>query len=159
MMQRWRLILSCFFLTFLAIQFIPTPYRNQASIGPYLAPKAVEEVLAQSCYDCHSHQTRWPWYSQVAPVAWFIAYDVNKGRQKLNFSQWESLSPEKKEKIKKEILKEIGNDEMPPAPYTWLHPEAQLTPEKKQLLQQWFGAIGEKDAFEFMEFGMDPLDH
>ena len=67
--------------------------NNPPVTGDITAPPDVAVVLRQSCYDCHSNETRWPWYSSVAPIAWVIAHGVERGRQELNFSEWTAYLP------------------------------------------------------------------
>jgi hypothetical protein len=90
-------------------------------------------ALAQrACFDCHSNETRWPWYSNVAPVSWMIQRDVNEGRGQLNFSEWD-----RPQKEAEEAAKAVRNSEMPPRSYIALHPDARLNlPERDLLLQE-----------------------
>ena len=78
----------------------------------------VVSVLRRACYDCHSNETVWPWYSRVAPVSWVIAHDVNEGRAALNFSTWNQLSPEKQAKAINESWEEVAEGKMPTW-YSW----------------------------------------
>src|SRR5438874_1058331 len=71
-----------------AIQLVPVERTNPSATKPIEAPAEVTAVLRRSCYDCHSNETRWPWYAYVAPVSWLVADDVKDGRAKLNFSSW-----------------------------------------------------------------------
>jgi hypothetical protein len=103
------------------------------------APTEVVSVLQKSCYDCHSNETEWPWYSNIAPVSWLVSSDVQDGRLHLNFSKWENLSRKDKVKMKEEIWEEIENENMPLWKYSILHPDANLTPEAKNLIRDWAG--------------------
>lgn len=82
-------------VAFILIQFIPVNRINPPVEADVSAPPDVGSVLRRACYDCHSSETRWPWYSHVAPVSWVIAHDVHEGRATLNYSTWNRLSPEK----------------------------------------------------------------
>lgn len=83
------------------------------------------EALAQrACYDCHSNETVWPWYSNIAPVSWLIQHDVEEGRSRLNFSDWKGLNPGF-------IVDMIQEGEMPPSSYILLHPSARLSDAEK----------------------------
>ena len=104
----------------------------------------VNAVLRRSCYDCHSNETVWPWYSQIAPVSWLVARDVNDGRKHLNFSVWESYDEKRKAKKLTEIGEEVGEGEMPMAIYLPAHPDAKLSEAEKTLLVEWAKAIGTK---------------
>jgi hypothetical protein len=84
-------------------------------------------VLRRACYDCHSNETRWPWYSRVSPVSWLIARDVRRGRAHLNFSEWNRLSPQAAQHKLREACEEVRAGEMPLALYRWFHSEARLS--------------------------------
>jgi len=90
-------------------------------------PPQIAKLLHSACYDCHSDETKWPWYSRVAPVSWLVADDVTRGRERLNFSEWPRDLPERVAKRLERISEEVDDQEMPPAKYTLLHPEARLT--------------------------------
>ena len=84
-------------------------------------------IIQRACNDCHSNQTVWPWYNQIAPGSWLIARDVKKGRLHLNFSEWGRLGPEEAEDRIGEICQEVQGHSMPPRQYTLLHPSAKLS--------------------------------
>src|ERR1700677_1307278 len=95
-MKKWA---KCIFLTllamFCALQFVPVNRANPP-VDPakkLQPPPEVEVILRASCYDCHSDETRWPWYSYVAPVSWWIANHVQDGRRRLNLSEWADVTP------------------------------------------------------------------
>jgi hypothetical protein len=92
-------------------------------------PAAAARVVARACHDCHSNQTVWPWYSNVAPVSWLVTSDVNEGRAHLNFSQWNIYSPEMSKIRLRSVCREVREGDMPPKYYTPLHPDARLTAE------------------------------
>lgn len=98
---------------------------------------AVAATLERSCHDCHSNRTVWPWYSQVAPASWLLAYDVNEGRSELNFSEWNAYSPKEKQKLLGKICDEVSEGEMPGAPYSFLHPRARLSKPETQAICSW----------------------
>ena len=111
--------------------------ENPAVTGDLVTPPDVKSVLKKACYDCHSNETVWPWYSNVAPVSWLVARDVNEGRKHLNFSVWESYEQKRKDKKLEEIGEEVSEGEMPMAIYVPLHPEAKLSDAEKKLLVDW----------------------
>jgi hypothetical protein len=100
-------------------------------------PPQIAALLRAACYDCHSDETRWPWYSHVAPVSWLVVSDVNDGRERLNFSDWPRALPERAAKRLERMSEELDYKEMPPAKYTALHPAARLTDAQRQELIQW----------------------
>ena len=90
-----------------------------------------------SCYDCHSHETRWPWYAFVAPVSWMVAHDVTDAREELNFSTWRAYRPDQRERLREKMLEEVEEGEMPPRLYRLLHPDAELDATELELLRAW----------------------
>jgi hypothetical protein len=102
------------------------------------APAAVGTILTNACYDCHSNKSRYPWYSNVAPVSWWMKHHINEGREELNFSEWGTYSPEKRNHKLEECLEHVEEGEMPLTSYVILHKEAALTSEEKKTLLDWF---------------------
>jgi len=100
-------------------------------------PAEVRAVLERSCYDCHSNQTQWPWYSNIAPLSWLIEHDVRKGRRDLDFTDWAQYDPDEQLDRVEEIGAEVGDGQMPPAQYTLLHPDAVLGAAERALIQDW----------------------
>jgi Haem-binding domain len=83
-------------------------------------------VLDRACRDCHSNGTVWPWYTQIAPVSWLMAYGVSKGRKAVNFSEWAAYAPEQQRVLLLESCQDVSQGKMP-GPYTLLHPEMRLS--------------------------------
>jgi hypothetical protein len=124
-------------LALVAIQLVPVDTRNPPVTGDVPTSPAVKAVLRRACYDCHSHETRWPWYGRVAPVSWLLARDVREGRAELNFSTWDQYSAQQQVKKLKESWEEVAEGEMPPWFYLPAHREARLSAEDRALLRQW----------------------
>lgn len=135
-----RLLLSgIIVLVLLAIQFVPVSRTNPpAGDGP-LVDAEVGGLLRNACYGCHSYETRWPWYSRIAPVSWLIAGHVNEGRAHLNFSRWPALDFDLEDELLRQIAAEVKSGRMPPASYKLLHPEARLDASQQDLLVRWAG--------------------
>ena len=127
-------------VAFILIQFIPMNRINPPVEADVSAPPDVGSVLRRACYDCHSSETRWPWYSHVAPVSWVIAHDVHEGRATLNYSTWNRLSPEKQAEAIQESWEEVAEGKMPTWYYLPLHPEARLSANDQSVLQAWSGS-------------------
>jgi hypothetical protein len=130
-----------------ALLQLANPARTNPPVAPghdllagQAPPPEIAARLRAACYDCHSYETRWPWYSRVAPAAWLVAGDVNDGREKLNFSEWPHDLPERAAKRLGRISEEVGYRNMPPGKYTLLHPEARLTDAQRQALIDWADA-------------------
>ena len=129
------LLTACFIL----IQFIPVERDHPLIRADLKVPPEVKAILKRSCYDCHSQETRWPWYSYVAPVSWMISDDVRKGRKHLNFTMWDQYSDKKKEIVKDHIYEEVNGGTMPLPIYLTMHPEARFTEEDIKILSKWLG--------------------
>jgi hypothetical protein len=119
--------------------------RTNPRVGPpvgreLVAPAEVHALLRRACYDCHSNETRWPWYARVAPASWLVAHDVDEGREELNFSTWEAYPPARRRKLLRETAEEVAEGKMPPWYYVLLHDEARLGPAERDALRAWTAA-------------------
>ena len=123
-------------------QFIPVDRSNPPAAGEVNLPDDVRQIVKTSCYDCHSNETRWPWYGYVAPVSWVLAYHVHEGKEHLNLSSWEKLSPEKQKKMAHEMWEEVEEGEMPVGVYLLMHSEAKLSGAHMQVLKEWSESYG-----------------
>ncbi len=132
-----KLALAGLLLVFLLIQLIPVDRSNPPARGGILVPDEVRTILQTSCYDCHSNETRWPWYSRIAPFSWLLAEHVHDGRKHLNFSTWEQYDLEEKIHKMEDLIDVLKEGEMPLASYLIMHSGARLTPEKTERLIQW----------------------
>ncbi len=115
---------------------------NPPVTGEIDAPADVKAILHRACYDCHSNLTRWPWYAHVAPIAWLLHDDVTEGRRHMNFTEWDKLTPEKRQQRIGECGDEVKSGDMPPWFYLPLHPPAKLSDADKALLEQWSASGG-----------------
>jgi len=100
-------------------------------------PPAVGAVLKRSCYDCHSSETRWPWYSAVVPMGWGVADHVNEGRSQLNLSEWGAYPPKKRIGILEKMCDEVREGKMPLGQYLWLHRDARLSEADWKSVCDW----------------------
>ena len=131
---------------FVAIQF-SRPARTNPSVDEsqtifartQMTPQ-VAAIFNRSCVDCHSNQTVWPWYSQVAPVSWLLVDDVNGGRHMMNLSEWGRLDPDRQGKKLRQMCDEVTDGAMPLWFYTPLHPGSKLTPADMKTLCDWTSA-------------------
>ncbi len=132
----------------IAIQLVPVERSNPPVIGDFDGPAEVATVLRASCYDCHSYETDWPWYSHVAPVSWLVAHDVEEARGRLNFSLWRSYDAKRQERLAEEIWEEVEEGEMPLPAYLLAHADARLSEVEKATLHAWSSAARQIDAMD-----------
>lgn len=138
-------ILAGLFVLVLLLSLWPVDRTNPPVARPLQAPAAVDAVLRAACYDCHSNETKWPWYSYIAPISWQIAHHVEEGRRELNFSDWGSYRVEKQDSMMEEIMEVVDKGEMPPWDYKLGHPEARLDAAQIAALRAWSGGGAEQE--------------
>jgi heme-binding protein len=137
MMKFLRLTGLALLVILIAVQFIPVDKNNPPERSTAAAPAEVQVLLRRACFDCHSNETVWPWYSQIAPASLLIARDVKNGRKEVNFSTWETFDEKRKARKLKEIAKEVEKGDMPPFYYLPLHPDAKLSPAERDVIVNW----------------------
>lgn len=137
-----RIIIIVIIVILIGIQFVPVSKTNPPVTGEIKAPNDVMQILRTSCYDCHSNEVNWPWYSNVAPMSWLVAYDVDEAREHMNFSEWASYSADDKAEDIEEIWEEVEEGHMPLWYYLPLHPEAKLSDADKQTIKVWVESGG-----------------
>jgi hypothetical protein len=131
-------------LLLLLFQLVPQDRSNPPVRLEIQAPGEIHEILRRSCYDCHSNETRWPWYAWVAPVSWLVVHDVHEGRDEMNFSEWDRYDPEERVDKLEEAWEEVEEGEMPMFPYTVLHPSARLSEAELRAFEAWVEGATEK---------------
>ncbi|HEY0882144.1 MAG TPA: heme-binding domain-containing protein [Archangium sp.] len=136
-MKLFPKVLLAVLAVFLLMQVARPEQTNPPVTGDVGAPPEVAAILKKACYDCHSNETKWPWYSQVAPVSWLVANHVKDGRKHLNFSEWQGYEDGRKLKKLEETAEEVGEGEMPIPGYSALHAEAKLTDAEKKAIVEW----------------------
>jgi cytochrome c551/c552 len=142
-------VIGLLVLFFVALQLIPLDRSNPTVTREAKWDSPQTKALAQrACYDCHSNETVWPWYSYVAPSSILIAHDVEEGRGRLNFSAWDQGSPEVDD-----IEREISRGSMPPSYYVMMHPNAGLSDAEKQQLISGLQATYHQDPPPIREGG------
>lgn len=127
-------------ILFIGIQFIPADKTNP-EVDAALTLKTDESVmklLKSSCYDCHSFETKWPYYADIAPISFFVSGHVNDARAALNFSVWEAMDVKIKEARLKRAITTVNNEMMALPSYVAAHEEAKLTKAQKEILTEWF---------------------
>ncbi|MBI4731547.1 MAG: heme-binding domain-containing protein [Chloroflexi bacterium] len=127
------IVVAALIVLFLVIQPLPIgkDHTNPPVVSePNWDSPATRDLAQRACFDCHSNETVWPWYSTIAPFSWLIYSDVVEGRQKMNFSEWTQGGSQDID----ELMEVLQEGEMPPFQYLLMHPEAKLTDDEKQTL-------------------------
>lgn len=135
-MKRKRWLLAAVVVV-AAIQIVPVEQTNPPVGEIISAPPAVEAILRESCFNCHSNETRWPWYAWVAPVSWLVAHDVNDAREELNFTRWNDYDEDERAEKIEEAWEMVEDGEMPPWFYLPLHPGAELDASEREILRRF----------------------
>lgn len=141
-MNRALLIVAILAAAYGLLYLVPVERTNPPTTAAVSAPAEVADILRRACYDCHSNETAWPWYSHVVPASWLVAHDVKEGREHLNFSEWGTMPAEKQAHALEEIVEEVEKGAMPLANYVRLHPEAKVNEADLAALRRWAEAIG-----------------
>lgn len=127
-----------------AIQLIPVNRENPPvsagadMLGINPANPEVTAILKSACYDCHSNETKYPWYSKIAPISWWLKDHINEGREELNFSEWSNYSAKKRNHKLKEAIEMVDEAEMPLKSYTWMHTDSKLSDAQRGKLIAYF---------------------
>ncbi|SMO49282.1 heme-binding domain-containing protein [Solitalea koreensis] len=138
-----RKIILGILVFFALIQFI-RPAKNKASEiatndirKQYAMPANVEQSMQTACFDCHSNNTVYPWYSNIQPVAWWLQHHVNEGKEELNFSEFATYNPKKANHKLDKVIKSQQDNWMPLDSYLWIHKDAQLSQQQKDAIITW----------------------
>ncbi len=143
MKKRFKMIGILAVLVFAALQFANPSHQNPPILPGHdllatnTPPPAIAALLHNSCYDCHSFETKWPWYSYVVPVSWYVAKDVKAARSALNFSDWPHDDEARARKRWRHIAEAVENREMPMKNYTMIHRSAALDVRQQDELVKW----------------------
>lgn len=141
-------------VAFIGIQFYrpdftnPPVVENENMFAVNQVPENVKTILKRSCADCHSNETVYPWYSQVAPSSWFLADHIEEGRNELNFSKWNTYETRRKDHKLDELCEQVESKEMPLPSYLWIHWDAKLSEEEIKTLCDWSKAERQKFSAE-----------
>jgi len=134
-------------LALIIIQFIhPKPNKASGQQQNYIGnvhpiSEDVKSILAKACNDCHSNNTKYPWYSNIQPFDWWLTNHINDGKKELNFDEFTNRSLRYQYHKMEETIKTVKEGEMPLNSYTWIHKDAKLTKEEKNKLIDWAGSI------------------
>ncbi|RYY98799.1 MAG: cytochrome C [Chitinophagaceae bacterium] len=137
-----RILLGLLVLLLLLQLFRPEKNRSQEPQSrnistAYPPTPQVQSILERACYDCHSNNTRYPWYAEVQPVAWWLQHHVNEGKEELNFDEFLGYPPRKQIRKMKESAELVEKGAMPLSSYTWIHKDAKLSREQAEAFAIW----------------------
>ncbi|MDT0651083.1 heme-binding domain-containing protein [Autumnicola edwardsiae] len=141
-MKVFKTIAWILLIAFVGIQFFPTD-RNQNEavyVSDFMrvnnVPPVIQNKIEVSCYDCHSNNTKYPWYNRIQPAAWFLEDHIKEGKDELNFNEWGNYSDRRKNSKLRSIISQIEDDEMPLDSYTLIHRDAKFSEsEKKEIIK------------------------
>ena len=142
-MKILKKILLGLFIVFILIQFIRPAHNFSGQVLPtditktINVPDKILDVYKNSCYDCHSNDTRYPWYVNIQPMGWIMADHVKKGKANLNFSEFGTYSKRKQSNKLRSLAETINNSSMPVFSYTIMHTDAKINKENKKLITDW----------------------
>ncbi len=135
---------------FIAIQFVRPAKNISRETSPnditllHPTPPDVKAMLERACYDCHSDNTRYPWYTEVQPVGWWLARHVSEGRRHLNFSQFGAYEAKRAARRMSQTIDETNDHEMPLPSYLLIHREAKLSETEIDALENWAQTVRER---------------
>ncbi len=145
--------MAYFIVFLLLIQFVPVdrthpPIKKEENFVEVVrTPAREKDILKQSCYDCHSFETRYPRIAYIAPVSWSIQHNISKGRVHLNFSNWSSFNKDLRTNMLKNAIRVVQEGEMPVPGYTAQHPRARLTENQREGLVNYFKSVLEQGNY------------
>lgn len=137
-------------LTFLALQFfrpdtsIPEYDHSKDFLRVHKPPQEISNIIKSACYDCHSYQTSYPWYSGIVPISWWLQDHIEEGREEFNLSLWADYSAERADHKIEEAIELVEDEEMPLPSYTWVHSDARLSDQERRELSEWFTTLREE---------------
>ena len=146
-MKRLKIIGLVLLVVLVGLQFFPigtihsTTIPSTDFVKTYKAPEDIAQTLQSSCYNCHSNNTEYPWYSKVQPVGWLLEDHINKGKEVLNLSEFGSYSSRRQQSKLMSMISQIEDDKMPLASYTFIHRDARLSKEKKKTLLDYLRTL------------------
>lgn len=142
-MSRTKKIMLGILAMFIVIQFIQPARNNNGQVLPadisnlYPLPDNVQAILKTACYDCHSNNTQYPWYSYIQPAGWMLDRHIKKGKEELNFSEFEAYSARRQMSKLRSVENSIRDGSMPLSSYTLMHKNARLSQDDKMLIIDW----------------------
>jgi Haem-binding domain len=146
------------FLIILGIFLIMQAFRPKKNIHKGVQPNSitklvpvpqdVQKILEKACNDCHSNNTKYPWYAEIMPVGWMLSNHVNEGKKHINFDEYTTYKAKRAIHKLEEVVEQVEQNKMPMDNYTWMHKEAKLNAAEKKLLIAW--ATQSKDSLKIV---------
>ena len=138
----WGLLAALVVIQFFRIDKTNPPYDSKNDfISLTNPPENVKSLLKAACYDCHSNESIYPWYTNIAPISFWIKGHINNGRKHLNFSEWGTYNDNRKDHKMEECVEYVGEAWMPLSSYTWVHSDARLSDEDRNRLVTYFESL------------------
>jgi hypothetical protein len=150
-MSRIKAVMLAFLIIILAIQFSQPAWNKNGQVvnkdfsKVFTVPGNVQGILKKSCFDCHSNQTEYPWYTYIQPIGWWMDSHIRKGKEELNFSEFRSYSKRRQMSKLKSIAESIEDETMPLPSYTLINKKTRLSKDDKTLILNW--AKNTRDSF------------
>ncbi len=147
MKKHLKKIVIALIVVFILIQFFPTHRNENKELLPtdfskvYDVPENIHVMLKNACYDCHSNNTKYPWYNKIQPVSWFLENHIAEAKEELNFSEFGNYSAKKQNHKLDEIIDEVKEGEMPLKGYKLMHSEAKFSDEERKQFLSYFQKI------------------
>lgn len=146
-MNLYKKAILLLLIAVVGIQFMPTT-RNQSNevyetdfTKTFIVPNNVQNLLKNSCYDCHSNNTNYPWYNLIQPVSWFLENHIKEGKKELNFNEFGAYSIRMQKSKLKSVINQIKENKMPLPTYALIHKDAKLSEADKELLIRWMNKL------------------
>jgi len=143
----FRKIMYVLLAAFIVIQFIHPAKNTSEGLQPntignnYAIPADVKSILEKACNDCHSNNTRYPWYAKIQPVDWWLNKHVVDGKKDLNFDEFTNRAPRYQYHKMEEVIEMVKEREMPLKSYTWTHKDARLNSNEREMLTGWAQSV------------------
>ena len=135
-------------IIFLIVMQVAQPKKNLAEgvsqndiSNVYNMPVELKEMLVKKCYDCHSNNTRYPWYANVQPIGWWLAAHVHDGKEELNFSEFKTYNAKRVAHKMEELVEVVEDREMPLKGYTMFHAGTEVTETDERLIKEWVSSL------------------
>ncbi len=139
--KKWIQVTVFIVVIFYVLQFIRPEISNPVITADVVASDSVKMVLRSACYNCHSNEVRLAWFDKIVPANWLVAHDIRKGREVVNFSEWDKVAKDRKKGILFEALNQMQFGTMPLHDYTFMHPTAKIGATEINIVKSWLSTL------------------